>query len=68
MEMAQQRGDFMDAKIGAVLDQCNLFFDAWVDLHGLPGMTNYFNEIVDFRLCALAWKVISSLHSSGLFG
>jgi hypothetical protein len=45
MEMAGQRNDFTDCDIEAFSDQCDLFFEAWVDLHGLNGMTNYFHMI-----------------------
>jgi hypothetical protein len=45
MEMARQRDDFSDAKIDVLSDQCDLFFEAWVDLHGLSGMTNHFHMI-----------------------
>jgi hypothetical protein len=45
MEMARQCHDFTDAKIDAFLDKCDLFFEAWVDLYGLSGMTNYFHMI-----------------------
>jgi hypothetical protein len=45
MEMAGQREDFSDEEIDAFGTQCDDFFEVWVDLTGLEGMTNYIHMI-----------------------
>jgi hypothetical protein len=45
IEMAGQREDFSDEEIDAFGTQCDDFFELWVDLTGLEGMTNYIHMI-----------------------
>jgi hypothetical protein len=74
MAMARQREDFTDGEIDNFSDQCDLFFEAWVDLHGLPGMTNYFHMIGSghmtyfliewrnlYRYSQQGWEALNSL-------
>jgi hypothetical protein len=43
MEMSHQREE--EEEVDAFGIQCNVFFEAWVDLTGLEGMTNYIHMI-----------------------
>jgi hypothetical protein len=45
MELARQREDFTDEEIDTFSSQCDDFFELWVDLTGLEGMTNYIHMI-----------------------
>jgi hypothetical protein len=45
MEMAGQREDFSDEEIDAFGTHCDDFFELWVDLTGLKGMTNNNNSM-----------------------
>ena len=45
MEMARQREDFSEEEIDEFGIQCDVFFELWVDLTGLEGMTNYIHMI-----------------------
>jgi hypothetical protein len=45
MELARQREDFSDEEIETFSLQCDDFFEIWVDLTGIEGMTNYIHMI-----------------------
>jgi hypothetical protein len=45
MEMAHQREDFSEEEIDEFGIQCDVFFELWVHLTGLEGMTNYIHMI-----------------------
>jgi hypothetical protein len=74
ISMARQREDFTDDEIDDFSNQCDLFFEAWVDLHGLAGMTNYFHMIGSghmtyflrewrnlYRYSQQGWEALNSL-------
>jgi hypothetical protein len=44
MEMARQREDFPEEEVDAFGIQCDVFFELWVDLTGLEGLTNYIHN------------------------
>jgi hypothetical protein len=74
MEMAHQRENFTDEEIDAFSTQCNNFFEVWVDLTGLEGMTNYIHMIGSghmtyylrewrnlYRYSQQGWEALNSL-------
>jgi hypothetical protein len=74
MEMARQRDDFTDEEIDAFSTQCDDFFEVWVDLTGLEGMTNYIHMIGSghmtyylrewrnlYRYSQQGWEALNSL-------
>jgi hypothetical protein len=74
MEMARQREDVTDEEIDAFSTQCDDFFEAWVDLTGLEGMTNYIHMIGSghmtyylrewrnlYRYSQQGWEALNSL-------
>jgi hypothetical protein len=74
MEMAGQREAFLDEEIDAFGTQCDAFFELWVDLTGLEGMTNYIHMIGSgymtnylrewrnlYRYSQQGWEALNSL-------
>jgi hypothetical protein len=74
MEMARQREDFSDEEIDQFGNQCDVFFELWVDLTQLQGMTNYFHMIGSghmtyylrewrnlYRYSQQGWEALNSL-------
>jgi hypothetical protein len=74
MDMAGQREDFSDEEIDEFGTQCDDFFESWVDLTGLEGMTNYIHMIGSghmtyylrewrnlYRYSQQGWEALNSL-------
>ena len=77
ISMALQREEFTDDTIDDFSSQCDFFFEAWVVLHGLVGMTDYFQMIGSghmtyfhrewhnlYLYSQLGWKALNSLHKN----
>jgi hypothetical protein len=45
MVMVRQREDFSDEDIEEFSDLCDIFYDAWIELHQREGITNYIHLI-----------------------